>query len=90
MKGNIHAFGGVLVQILTGQHISKIDFQVLRQTLHLKEHSKENFRKALDPRLPNADDNTVKQAAKLAALAFLCLDKPSYMLNEALDVIRQL
>ncbi|KAI3704298.1 hypothetical protein L1987_74514 [Smallanthus sonchifolius] len=90
VKGNVHAFGLVLVQILTGQHISKIDFANLRHTLNLKEESKERFKRALDPRLPSLNDTTVKQALKLAALAFLCLDEPSYTLNQALDILKQL
>ncbi|XP_022004080.1 probable serine/threonine-protein kinase PBL11 [Helianthus annuus] len=90
VKGNVHAFGVILVQILTGQHISKVDFANLRQTLNLKQESKESFMRALDPRLHSLNDATVKQALKMAALAFLCLDEPSYTLNQALDILRQL
>ncbi|KAM0046725.1 putative protein kinase RLK-Pelle-CrRLK1L-1 family [Helianthus debilis subsp. tardiflorus] len=90
VKGNVHAFGVILVQILTGQHISEVDFANLRQTLNLKQESKESFMRALDPRLHSLNDATVKQALKMAALAFLCLDEPSYTLNQALDILRQL
>lgn len=88
----ISAFGKLLLQILTGECLSKINIGNLR--VHMKNRKgkrmQESLRRELDPRLPDVDDATISKVFKLASVAFKCIDDPQYTLNSALDVLRRL
>lgn len=88
----MHAFGVVLIHILTGERIGKMGIAKIRQIdLSTTEDRKKSLRRALDPRLPNVDDTTVAEAMKLAAIAVLCFDDPTFFtLDKALDALRRL
>ncbi|KAI3760507.1 hypothetical protein L1987_50902 [Smallanthus sonchifolius] len=87
-EGIMHAFGVVLIHILTGELSSKIGIAKLRETNLTEE---ERLRRTLDPRLPNVDDTTIKEAMKLADVALCCIDNPvSFTLKKAWDALRQL
>lgn len=73
--GIIHPFGVVLFQILTGENVSETVVANLRNMLNPNEEARtEGFRRALDPRLPNVDDTTIKEAMKVVEVALRCVD----------------
>ncbi|KAI3806429.1 hypothetical protein L1987_22334 [Smallanthus sonchifolius] len=92
VRDSMYAFGVVLFQILTGEHVSKIGIANLRQSrLNPRmELRKESLWRAMDPRLPNADDTSITEAFTLAGVALNCLNDPFYTLSSALGALRQL
>ncbi|XP_076907448.1 putative serine/threonine-protein kinase PBL11 [Bidens hawaiensis] len=89
-EATVYSFGVFLIQMITGEPISEIRIADLRQNMWDPngEHRKESLRRALDPCLHNADDDTtIMEAMKLA---LDCVANPYFSLMSALDILRQI